>query len=339
MLPGVRFVFAATVLAVSVVIFGLGAAAFLRAAHENLASATIWRPIDDPLAGRVEPAPPTLAMLRVEPEPATFAPAAEPGAAQAVATETAIEAAPVAMPLPEAAPIVPPRTEAVSPVSAEPEKQVAPVQAEAEPATRPNEAIAVETAAPAADPSPPAMVAAPSSGDGAPTAAALEPTATETMVTRLVTEPTPENLQAAARPDAKTPATTETPPAVEKTPAPPVTAQDGAETMPVAAPSPGTDTLRLDDRQIKTAMVTESALPEVTPLPAREVRIPAPRIDPSVLEARRKQLILQQQARKARAAKARRVAAIRARAAAQARAAATTDPFGNPSTTIPAPQR
>jgi hypothetical protein len=336
MLPGLRFVFAAAALAVSVVIFGLGAAAFLRAAHENLASATAWRPIDEPLARRAEPAPPTLAMLRAEPERAASAPAAEPGNPEAVTTDATPETAPAAMPLPEATAIVPPQTEA-APVSAEREKQAAPVQAEAQPATSPAEAITVETTVPAADSPPPAMVAAPTSDDSAPATAASEPTATPgTAVARLVTEPKPENLQATSGPDATASTATQTPPAVEKTPAPPIAAQDGAETMPVAAASPGTDTLKLEDRQIKTAMATEPALPQVTPLPAREVRIPAPRIDPSVLEARRKQLILQQQARKARAAKARRVAAIRARAAAQARAAAVADPFGNPANTIPA---
>ena len=38
MLPGFRFLFAAIVLSVSVLIFGLGAAALLRATHEEFAS-------------------------------------------------------------------------------------------------------------------------------------------------------------------------------------------------------------------------------------------------------------------------------------------------------------
>ena len=37
MLPGFRFLFAAIVLSMSVLIFGLGAAALLRAAHEQFA--------------------------------------------------------------------------------------------------------------------------------------------------------------------------------------------------------------------------------------------------------------------------------------------------------------
>ena len=43
MLPGFRFLFATVVLAVSVLVFGLGAAALLRAAHEEFASLPSWR--------------------------------------------------------------------------------------------------------------------------------------------------------------------------------------------------------------------------------------------------------------------------------------------------------
>jgi hypothetical protein len=43
MLPGFRFLFAAILLSTSVLIFGLGAAALLRAAHEEVASAPARR--------------------------------------------------------------------------------------------------------------------------------------------------------------------------------------------------------------------------------------------------------------------------------------------------------
>ena len=43
MLPGFRFLFAAVLLSVSTVIFGLGAAALLRAAHEQFASLPVWK--------------------------------------------------------------------------------------------------------------------------------------------------------------------------------------------------------------------------------------------------------------------------------------------------------
>ena len=44
MLPGFRFLFAAIVLSTSMLIFGLGAAALLRAAHEEFASIPTRRP-------------------------------------------------------------------------------------------------------------------------------------------------------------------------------------------------------------------------------------------------------------------------------------------------------
>jgi hypothetical protein len=70
MLPGFRFLFAAVVLSVSTVIFGLGAAALLRAAHEQFASLPVWKaPPETVFAQRTEPTP-TLAMLNVEAIPA-----------------------------------------------------------------------------------------------------------------------------------------------------------------------------------------------------------------------------------------------------------------------------
>src|SRR4051812_7141160 len=52
MLPGFRFLFAAIVLSMSVLIFGLGAAALLRAAHEQFASIPSRRPPPEPVFAR-----------------------------------------------------------------------------------------------------------------------------------------------------------------------------------------------------------------------------------------------------------------------------------------------
>ena len=69
MLPGFRFLFAAIVLSMSVLIFGLGAAALLRAAHEQFAHVPSRRASPEPVFTRLnEPPMPTLALLRVEPE-------------------------------------------------------------------------------------------------------------------------------------------------------------------------------------------------------------------------------------------------------------------------------
>jgi len=95
MLPGLRFLFAATVLTMSILIFGLGAAALLRAAHEEVASAPSRRVIPETkFAAPIETAIPTLALLRVEPLPAESKPAdnvaaAEPAAQPAVVSTPA----------------------------------------------------------------------------------------------------------------------------------------------------------------------------------------------------------------------------------------------------------
>ena len=68
MLPGFRFLFAAIVLSMSVMVFGLGAAALLRAAHEEVASNPSWRAAPETkFAQPSETTGPTLAMLRADP--------------------------------------------------------------------------------------------------------------------------------------------------------------------------------------------------------------------------------------------------------------------------------
>jgi hypothetical protein len=67
MLPGFRFLFAAIVLSTSMLIFGLGAAALLRAAHEEFASIPSRRAPPETLFAQPTDTGPTLAMLRAEP--------------------------------------------------------------------------------------------------------------------------------------------------------------------------------------------------------------------------------------------------------------------------------
>src|SRR5689334_13736683 len=76
MLPGFRFLFAAIVLSTSILVFGLGAAALLRATHEQYVSTPSWRngPREQVFAQASEPAQPVLAALRVEPDVAEPAP-------------------------------------------------------------------------------------------------------------------------------------------------------------------------------------------------------------------------------------------------------------------------
>jgi hypothetical protein len=73
MLPGLRFLFVAIVLSMSMLVFGLGAAALLRSAHEEFANLPTRRAQPEPVfAQPVETTRPTLALLRVDvpPEPA-----------------------------------------------------------------------------------------------------------------------------------------------------------------------------------------------------------------------------------------------------------------------------
>jgi hypothetical protein len=144
MLPGFRFLFAATMLSMSLLIFGLGAAALLRAAHESFASNSSWRATPEvPFAQRPETMP-VLATLRVEPnsfdranEQVTAAPApvdqpmpsveparVEPSRNDRVAalrpaeTPPAEAAKPAEVPTPASASENPLATEAVSPAAA-----------------------------------------------------------------------------------------------------------------------------------------------------------------------------------------------------------------------------
>jgi hypothetical protein len=97
MLPGFRFLFAAIVFSLSILVFGLGAAALLRAAHEQFASNPSWRGAPEiMLAQRSEASRPVLAMLRVEPTPTAQKPdsvAAAPVPAEPVAVAISPEPA------------------------------------------------------------------------------------------------------------------------------------------------------------------------------------------------------------------------------------------------------
>src|ERR1700738_4568356 len=130
MLPGFRFLFAAIVLSMSILIFGLGAAALLRAAHEEFASNPSWRSAPATMfAQQTEASGPVLALLRVEP------PAAEQKAPDNAAAPTAAAPA-AAAPSQETAPAVSEpaeaeRAAALSPEDAalKPEEEASPVEA------------------------------------------------------------------------------------------------------------------------------------------------------------------------------------------------------------------
>lgn len=106
MLPGFRFLFAAILLSTSILVFGLGAAALLRATHEQYVSNPAWRngPQEQVFARSPEPVQPVLAVLRAEPEvaaeptpslrdqvPTIGLPTSEPEQVAAVTTEADIQ--------------------------------------------------------------------------------------------------------------------------------------------------------------------------------------------------------------------------------------------------------
>jgi hypothetical protein len=151
MLPGFRFLFAAILLSMSILIFGLGAVALLRAAHEEVASIpTRWAPPEPVFAQQNEP--PTLALLSVEP------PVAEKPADTVAPVETPAEQ------IPDATPLV------------EPEKLATPNADQSEPSEAAKEETpaietAMETATAPAAPATPDQAEAPASTDEAKLAA------------------------------------------------------------------------------------------------------------------------------------------------------------------------
>jgi hypothetical protein len=102
MLPGFRFLFAAIVLCMSVLVFGLGAAALLRAAHEDFASNPSWRTPPEPRFAQQEATKTVLAVLSLQPSPTEPAAAPKvPEADAAVTTGASTVAAPSPSPEPE----------------------------------------------------------------------------------------------------------------------------------------------------------------------------------------------------------------------------------------------
>lgn len=154
MLPGFRFLFAATVLSLSILVFGLGAAALLRAAHEEIASTPARQTPREPVFAQPAEAPqPTLALLRFDPPAAETAPAELPVVSEAApvaiapAATAPAESDEIAALKPEevAKPDEPAKPEVSAPQSAE--TAPAPVEAAAAPAEAPAPPADVKLAA------------------------------------------------------------------------------------------------------------------------------------------------------------------------------------------------
>jgi hypothetical protein len=173
MLPGFRFLFAATVLTISMLIFGLGAAALLRAAHEEFASIPSRRSLPEVMFTQQSDDRPALAMLRVEPsvdEKIPNLPATDNVQIAAPVEQSAIASAP---PEPETRATEPDKIAALTdvtspaensqPEAAKPEAPTPePVQAETPASTdAPSPAVETKVAAIAETPAAPEQASAP----------------------------------------------------------------------------------------------------------------------------------------------------------------------------------
>jgi hypothetical protein len=180
MLPGFRFLFAAIMLSMSLLVFGLGATALLRSAHEEFASNPSWRAAPEvKFAQQTEATMPMLATIRVDlPEQKLHEDALAPAAS---AQPEASWAAP--------AQIAAVKPEQSSPEAAKPDVPLAgdnPPVSETASASPQNASPAMPAAAeepkeePSEEPKIAALVAGePSSGDDRPAAARSEQSATE----------------------------------------------------------------------------------------------------------------------------------------------------------------
>src|SRR5438067_4242379 len=110
MLPGFRFLLAAIVLSTSILIFGLGAAALLRAAHEQFAGTPYLRASPEAtFTQQAEGLRPVLSLLRAEPPRSVKAADASSVNVPAIPAEVALDIA-----APEQAPAKPERNEPAS---------------------------------------------------------------------------------------------------------------------------------------------------------------------------------------------------------------------------------
>jgi hypothetical protein len=311
MLPGFRFLFAAIMLSMSLLVFGLGAAALLRAAHESFASNSSWRAA--PEAAFAQPPETTLPMLAtLSVEPATEKPA-DPATITAAPAEPATPAITVAQPAPVPAIPEPAKNDQVA--AAKPTEAPAQVT---KPDNAPAEMPAAQNA-PEAAPAPPITAEPAAPANGTKTAAGGASDASSASEPAAVP---PEPAPPPANPPTVTPAVSATPTA-SAVPAPaaePVTS--AASAAPATSPETSEVEAKIATLGGPPVDVTDSES-AVEPL---AVKLPRARPDENIIKKR-------QQAR--RALRRRRLAA-RARLLAQQQLQANPfaqQPFAQPQQT------
>jgi hypothetical protein len=215
MLPGFRFLFAAMVLSMSILVFGLGAAALLRAAHEEFASTPSWHASPEPVfAQRNESTGPVLAMLRVEP----------PAAGEKAPDQVAAAATPAEQPATSPIPVEPevtakPAEPEIPAMPAEPEVTTGPAEPERTAALQPENSSPPETAKPEMP-----VAESPAQHEAAPAQVVAADAADETKMA--ASTPTPESA-----PEEVSAPASEAAPAVPEQASPPASAEaDGPST-------------------------------------------------------------------------------------------------------------
>lgn len=261
MLPGFRFLFAAIVLSMSILIFGLGAVALLRTAHEEFASTPAWYPAPEArLAQDGAAAKPVLAMLRVDDAPKSEQPAPTAGQPTMDNLPTAAEQAAV-VPAEQTASAAVEQT-AVAPTEPQPPSdRIAALQPQdsAPEATGPQavapEATTSETMAPE---NPPRPEAAPSPADAVAPAeatkvAAIEPAAPPARDAAPVVSPdaAPTTLDGLAP---------QVPPAPEQASAPASSGGDGTSTKIATLGGPPVDITTESKAKAANAKPDQSAI-------------------------------------------------------------------------------
>jgi hypothetical protein len=234
MLPGFRFLFTAIVLSMSILVFGLGAAALLRAAHETFASTpSLHAPPETNFAQQGEANRPVLSMLRVDAAVTDKAPDNVPA--------TTAPASVTAPPEPVTTGSTPPEPAATTPMPAEPERVAAlqPLDPPAPDAAKPDTPVAEN---------PPQDQAATAQDANATPPPAAPAAADETRVA------------------AATAATEPAPPASEAAPAAEVAAT--AEAAP-AAPEPASAPSAADPETFSTTIATLGGPPVTIAPPAK----------------------------------------------------------------------
>jgi hypothetical protein len=217
MLPGFRFLLTAIILSTSMLVFGLGAAALLRAAHEQFASNPSWHAAPEATFAQQqsEPVTPVLAMLHAEPALVGL---------KVPDNVSALNTPAIAPPLEQATNVAAPaEPAAVSPVAAE-QASVAPAASQSDrvAALKPEQTSAPEPATPAKpvvaqDPAPglpaPAQNEAPAEASGSSTS--LSQSDSTLVLTRqaAIAPVTPQANETVANEAAAETASTETAPA------------------------------------------------------------------------------------------------------------------------------